>query len=87
MSWRPLAFGLKRLHVIKPKKGMATILKNFKKPQILIVHFILIYNGTARFKKHKQLFEYKHLLLIRDICGQSSNPYLNVVHFFNTRVD
>ncbi len=23
--------------------------------------------GTARFKKHKQLFEYKHLLLLRDI--------------------
>jgi hypothetical protein len=24
-------------------------------------------NGTARFKKHKQLFENKHLLLLRDI--------------------
>ncbi len=28
-----------------------------------------IYNATARFKKCKQLFEYKHLLLLRDICG------------------
>ncbi len=24
-------------------------------------------NGTARFKKCKQLFEYQHLLLLRDI--------------------
>ncbi len=24
-------------------------------------------NGTARFKKHTQLFEYQHLLLLRDI--------------------
>ncbi len=24
-------------------------------------------NGTARFKKQQQLFEYKHLLLFRDI--------------------
>jgi len=24
-------------------------------------------NGTKRFKKHKQLFEYQHLLLLRDI--------------------
>ncbi len=82
-------------------------------------------------KKHKQLFEYKHLILLRDIHGlyykpitiinddsrvitkletsltedarvaiydshmfivqatggQSSDPYLNVVHIFNTRVD
>ncbi len=26
-----------------------------------------IYNGTAHFKKCKQLFEYQHLLLLRDI--------------------
>jgi hypothetical protein len=25
------------------------------------------FNGTARFKKCKQLFEYQHLLLLRDI--------------------
>jgi hypothetical protein len=25
--------------------------------------------------------------VFRDIGGQSSNPYLNIVHFFNTRVD
>jgi len=25
-------------------------------------------NGTVRFKKCKQLFEYQHLVLLRDIC-------------------
>jgi hypothetical protein len=47
-------------------------------------------NGTARFNKRKQLFEYQHLLLVRGLetsGGQSSNAYLNVAHFFNTRVD
>jgi hypothetical protein len=43
-------------------------------------------NGTARFKKHKQLFEYKHLLL--ETSGdQSYDPYLIVVDFLNTRAD
>ncbi len=45
-------------------------------------------NGTTHFKKCKQLFEYLHLLLLRDIYGgQSSNLYLNVVYFFNTSVN
>jgi hypothetical protein len=45
-------------------------------------------NGTAHFKKCKQLFEYQHLpLLIGTSGGQSSNLYLNVVHFFNTSVN
>ncbi len=39
-------------------------------------------NGTACYKKCKQLSEYPHLLLPRDMCGgQSSNLYLSVVHF------
>ncbi len=38
---------------------------------------------TAHFLKCKQLFEYQHLLLLR---VQSSNPYLNAIHFLNTRV-
>jgi hypothetical protein len=42
-------------------------------------------NGTACFKKRKQLYEYKHLLL-ETSGGQISNPYLNV-HFLNTRAD
>ncbi len=46
-----------------------------------------ISNGTTNFKKYKQLFEYQHFLLFSDICGQSSNLYLNVVHFFNTSVN
>jgi hypothetical protein len=44
-------------------------------------------NGTAHFKKRKQLFECQHLLYLDTSGGQSSNPYLNVVHFFNTRVN
>jgi len=28
------------------------------------------YSGTAHFKNCKQLFEYQHLLLLRDTCGQ-----------------
>jgi hypothetical protein len=28
------------------------------------------------------MFEYQHLRLLRDISGQSSNLYLNVVHYF-----
>jgi len=35
--------------------------------------------------KTQQLFEYKHLLLIRDIW--CSNLFLNVVHYFNTNVN
>jgi len=31
--------------------------------------------------KCKQLFEYQHILLIETPGGQSSNLYLNVVHF------
>jgi hypothetical protein len=46
-----------------------------------------IINGTAQFKKYKQLFQYQHLLLLRDICGQISNLYLIVVHFLNTSVN
>jgi hypothetical protein len=44
-------------------------------------------NGTARFEKCKQLFEYKHLFLLRDIWGQSSSLYLNVVPFLNSVVN
>ncbi len=43
-------------------------------------------NGTAHFKKRKQLFEYQNLLL-ETSGGKSSNLYLNVVHFFNTSVN
>jgi hypothetical protein len=47
---------------------------------------IIICNRTNHFKKCKQFFEYQHLLLeISD--DQSSNLYLNVVHFFNTSVN
>jgi hypothetical protein len=50
------------------------------------------YNGTAQFKKCKQLFEYQHLLLLeasggKSVGGKSYNLYLNVVHIFNTSVN
>jgi hypothetical protein len=46
----------------------------------------LRHHETARFRKCKQLFEY----LLRDLetetsGGQSSNIYLNVVHFFQNQ--
>ncbi len=30
----------------------------------------ILYNGTARFKKCKHLFEYQHLLFLRDVWSQ-----------------
>jgi hypothetical protein len=43
-------------------------------------------NGKAHFKKCKQLFEYQHLLFLRDIWwGQSSNLYL-ILFIFSTPV-
>ncbi len=38
-------------------------------------------------KKGKQLFEYQHLLLLRDIWWSKFNLYLIVVHFFNKSVN
>jgi hypothetical protein len=43
-------------------------------------------NGTACFKKCKQLFEYQHSYL-ETSGGKTYNLYLNVVQFFNTSVD
>jgi hypothetical protein len=42
---------------------------------------------TAHIKKCKQLFQYQHLLLLRDSGGKSFNLYLDVVHFPNTSVN
>jgi hypothetical protein len=43
-------------------------------------------NGTERFKKCKQLLQYIYSYL--ETSGvQSSNLYLNVVHFYNTSVN
>jgi hypothetical protein len=39
-------------------------------------------NGTARFKKCKQLFEYKHLLLLRDIWGSKLYFIFKCCSFF-----
>ncbi len=43
-------------------------------------------NGTAQFKKCKQLIEYQYFLLLETSGGQNFNLYLKVVHFFNTSV-
>jgi hypothetical protein len=40
-------------------------------------------NGTARFKKCKQLLEYQISFYLETCCGQNPNLYLIVVHFFN----
>ncbi len=46
------------------------------------------YNGTLHFLKWKQLLEYQHLLLLRDIWwSKLIYIYLNVGHFFNTSVN
>ncbi len=36
-------------------------------PWLCMSKTLTLINGTARFKKCKQLFEYQHLLLLRDI--------------------
>jgi hypothetical protein len=38
-------------------------------------------------KKCKQLFEYQHSLYLETFGGQSSDLYLNAVHFFMTSVN
>jgi hypothetical protein len=43
-------------------------------------------NGTACFKKCKQLFEYNIYSYLETSDGQSSNLYLNVVYSFNMSV-
>jgi hypothetical protein len=40
------------------------------------------FNETARFKECKLLFEYHQYSYLETSGGQSSNLYLNVVHFF-----
>jgi hypothetical protein len=44
---------------------------------------LVVTNGTGHFKKCKQLFQYQHLLLLRDIWWS----YLNAVHFFKISVN
>ncbi len=44
-------------------------------------------NGTAHFKKCKQLFEYQYLLLISDIWWSMFKPIFKYCSFFNTRVN
>jgi hypothetical protein len=41
-----------------------------------------VHNGTARFKKCKQLFEYQHLLLLRDIWQSTLESIFKCSSFF-----
>jgi hypothetical protein len=43
-----------------------SLLPRVAEPQPVIGKLNLDKNGTPRFKKNEQLFEYKHLLLLRD---------------------
>jgi hypothetical protein len=45
------------------------------------------FNGTARFKNVNNALNTNIYSYLETSGGQSSNPYLNVVHFFNTRVN
>ncbi len=40
-------------------------------------------NETAHFNKCKQLFEYQHLLLLRDICGLYYKQVMIVIYDHN----
>ncbi len=44
-------------------------------------------NGSARFKNVSNCLNTNIYSYLETSGGQSSNPYLNVVHFFNTRVN
>ncbi len=44
-------------------------------------------NGTARFKNMNNCLNTNIYSYLETSGGQSSNTYLSVVHFFNTRVD
>ncbi len=45
------------------------------------------YNGTASFKNFKNYLNTNIYSYLETSGGQSSNLYLNVVHFFNTSVN
>jgi len=45
------------------------------------------YNGTARFKNVNNCLNTNIYPYLETSGGQKSNPYLNVVHFLNTRAD
>jgi len=56
----------------------------------LIFHSLLnkiVFNGTARFKNVNNCLNTNIYSYLETSGGQSSNPYLNVVHFLNTRAD
>jgi hypothetical protein len=69
-DWKNEALG-KCIILINPPSKFADILTNLVIINKLFCTGVVLgqfdTNGTAHFKKCKQLFEYKHLLLLRDI--------------------
>jgi hypothetical protein len=47
----------------------------------------VVFNGTARFKNVNNGLKTNVNSYLETSGGQISNPYLNVVHFLNTRAD
>jgi hypothetical protein len=58
-----------------------------KKARMSYVGQILCFNGTTHLKNVNNYLNTNIYSYLDTSGGQSSNPYLNVVHFFNTRVD
>ncbi len=52
-----------------------------------VIYNAIKVNGTARFKDVNNGLNTKIYSYLETFVGQSSNAYLNAVHFFNTRVD
>ncbi len=71
------------------KSGPHKIRNFVKKENLGPVNYKTFYccNLKEHFKKCKQLFEYNIYSYLQTSGGQSSDLYLNVVHFFNISVN
>jgi hypothetical protein len=67
------------LYIFLPVIHLFTLISNFTSLKALK---IVPKNGTARLKKCKQLFEYQHLLLLRDIWWSKFKSILICCPFF-----
>ncbi len=53
----------------------------------LLLQLFMLFNGTTLFKNINHCLNTNIYSYLETSGGQSSNPYLNVAHFFNTKVD
>jgi hypothetical protein len=75
---------LKHKHIKNIEAIHFKVSKNF----ILTARFChWLFNGSARFKNVNNCFNTNIYSYLETFGSQSSNPYLNVVHFLNTRAD